>query len=138
MKNLDLHNKIALARAISPVSVGDNTAQVGQIVDRQGFSALEYAIVLGSIADADATFTVLVEHGDDAALADAAAVPDADLLGTELLAGFQFDSDNGLRKIGYVGNKRYNRITVTPANNSGAALIAVAAILGGAADAPTA
>jgi hypothetical protein len=138
MKSLDLYNKLSVARAISPVSVADNTAQVSQIIDRQGFSGLMFAINLGSIADADATFVALVEHGDDAALADAAAVPDAELNGTELLAGFQFDSDNGVRKVGYAGNKRYVRLTITPAANASAALIGAVAILGGAADAPVA
>jgi hypothetical protein len=138
MKTLDLHSKIALRRAISPVSVGDNTAQVGQIIDRQGFSALEFGILTGSLADADATFTVLVEHGDDPALADAAAVPDVELLGTEAGAGFQFDDDNETRKIGYAGNRRYVRLTITPAGNAGGALIGAAAILGGAESSPVA
>lgn len=138
MKSLDLHNKLAVRRAISPVSVADNTAQVSQIIDRQGFTGLEFAIMIGAVADADATFAVLVEHGDAANLSDAAAVPDAELLGTEALAGFQFDDDNETRKVGYIGNKRYVRLTVTPANNASAALIAAAALLGGASDAPVA
>ena len=138
MKNLDLHNKLEFRRAISPVSVADNTAAVSQIIDRQGFSGLEFVIAAGSLADADATFTVLVEDGDDATLvSDGAAVADAQLLGTEALASFQFDDDNETRKIGYIGNKRYVRLTITPANNASAAVICAVAVLGGAADAPT-
>lgn len=133
----DLLNNIALKRAISPVSVADNTAQVGQIIDRQGFESVTYAVATGSIADADATFTILLEEGDDAALADAAAVADADLLGTEALAAFQFDDDNVCRKLGYVGHKRYTRLTITPVNNASAALISAVAILGHPAIAPT-
>ena len=34
-----------------------------------------------------------------------------------MLAGFQFDDDNELRKIGYVGIKRYVRATITPSGN---------------------
>ncbi len=138
MKNIDLHNKLAIRRAISPVSVADNTALVSQIIDRQGFSALEFAIAIGSIADADATFTVLVEDGDAANLSDAAAVADALLIGTEAAAGFQFDDDNETRKIGYAGNKRYVRLTITPTGNASAALIAAIAILGGAHSSPVA
>lgn len=138
MKNLDLHSKLAILAAIAPVSVADNTAQVGAIVDRQGFGGLEYAIALGAIADADATFTVLLEHGDQADLSDATAVPDADLLGTEAEAGFQFDDDNETRKLGYRGNKRFTRLTITPVNNAAAALISAVAILGGAEDSPVA
>lgn len=134
----DLHNHIHPLRAISPVSVSDNTAQVGQIIDRQGYESLEFVILTGSIADADATFAVLVEEGDQANLSDAAAVADADLLGTEALAGFQFDDDNETRKIGYRGNKRYVRLTVTPSANASAALLAAVAVLGNPMLGPTA
>jgi len=137
MKNLDLHNKLEFRRAISPVSDADNTALVSQIIDRQGFSGLEFVIATGSVADADATFTVLVEDGDVSDLSDNAAVADAQLLGTELLAGFQFDDDNETRKIGYIGNKRYVRLTITPGGNASAALISAVAVLGGADSAPT-
>jgi hypothetical protein len=133
----DLFNAITVARAIAPVSVSDNTAQVGQIIDGQGYGSLTFAIAVGSVADADATFTVLVEHGDAANLSDAAAVPDAGLLGTEALAGFTFADDNATRKIGYVGGKRYVRLTVTPLGNASAALFGAVAVLGHAQLAPT-
>lgn len=133
----DLVNNIHPLRAISPVSVADNTAQVSQIIDRQGFDSVTFVILTGSIADADTTFTVLVEDGDASNLSDAAAVADADLLGLETTAGFQFDDDNETRKIGYVGMKRYVRLTITPANNASAALLAAVAILGHPAKAPT-
>jgi hypothetical protein len=126
----DLFNNVAVKTAIAPVSVGDNTAQVSSIVDRQGYESVTFAIATGDIADADATFAVLVEHGNAANLSDAAAVDDDDLLGTEALAGFTFADDNATRKIGYVGSKRYVRLTVTPSANASAALIGAVAILG--------
>jgi len=125
----DLHNKITLKRAISPVSVADTTAQVSQIIDMQGHKSLVFAIATGSIADADATFTVLVEHGDVSNLSDAAAVPDDMLNGTEVLAAFQFDDDNECRKIGYRGDKRYVRLTITPVANASAALLSALAVM---------
>jgi hypothetical protein len=126
----DTFNNIHIKRVLSPVSVADTTAQVGEIVDRQGYESVTYVIATGSIADADATFTVLLEEGDAANLSDAAAVADADLLGTEVLAAFQFDDDNEVRKLGYVGNKRYTRLTITPAANASAALLSAVAVLG--------
>lgn len=126
----DLHNHIHPLRAISPVSVADNTAQVSQIIDRQGFESVEFIILTGSLADADATFTALLEESDDSGFATSNAVSDTDLLGTEALAGFQFDDDNETRKLGYIGNKRYVRLTITPASNASAALIAAVAVLG--------
>lgn len=133
----DLHNNIHIKRALSPASVADTTAQVCQIIDRADYNSLEYVIATGSIADADATFTVLLEESDDSGMSGATAVADADLLGTEALAAFQFDDDNETRKLGYIGNKRYTRMTITPVANASAALLCVVAILGDPINAPT-
>ena len=130
-------NNIHPLRALSPVSVADNTAQVSQIIDRRGYESLTFLIATGSLADADATFAVLVEDGEDSGLSDAAAVADEQLVGTEALAGFQFDDDDETRKIGYVGDKRYVRLTVTPTGNGSAALLAAIALLGHASLVPT-
>jgi hypothetical protein len=138
MASKDLHNNIDIKRAISPVSVSDNTAQVSQILDTRGYESIELVIATGSIADSDATFVVLIEDGDSATLTDAAAVSDTFLLGTEALAGFQFDDDNECRKIGYVGGKRYVRATITPASNASAALLSAVWVLGHARTAPSA
>lgn len=133
----DLMSVIDVKRVLSPVSVADTTAQVGQIIDRRGFNSLTYVIATGSIADADATFTVLLEESADSGMSGATAVADADLIGTELLAGFQFDDDNECRKLGYKGNLRYTRLTITPVANASAALLSAVAILGSPAIAPT-
>lgn len=134
----DLASNIDVKRVISPVSVADNTAQVGQIIDRRGFDSVTFLIATGSVADADTTFTVLLEESDDSGMSGGNAVADADLIGTESLAGFQFDDDNECRKLGYVGSKRYLRLTITPANNASAALLAAVAVLGHPSLAPTA
>ncbi|UIK04901.1 hypothetical protein [Neorhizobium galegae] len=134
----DLAHHLAVKRAISPVSVADNTPLVSQIISLAGYEKAMFAIAIGSVADADATFTVLVEHGDQANLSDAAAVPDSQLTGTEADAGFKFDNDDQTRKIGYVGPKAYLRMTITPAGNASAALIAAVAILSGSRYSPVA
>lgn len=115
----DLKSEIKAVRGISPAAaVTDNTAFVSQIADCQNFDSLTFVGMLGALADADTTLTVLVEHGDASNLSDAAAVPDADLIGVEAM-GLKFDSDNQTFAIGYKGVKRYVRLTVTPANNTG-------------------
>jgi len=134
----DLMNKIDVKRAISPVSVADNTAQVSQIIDRQGFDSLTFLIALGSIADADATFAVTMDEGAASNLSDASAVAAADIIGSTTLAGFIFSDDDKCRKIGYKGNKRYVRLTITPTNNASAALMSAVAVLGSPAVKPTA
>lgn len=134
----DLHNNIKVSRAISPAVGTDNTAFVSQIIDRQGYESLEFLIATGSLADADATFTVLVEDGDASDLSDNAAVADTGLLGTEAAASFTYANDDSVKKIGYCGNKRYVRLTITPANNTGNAAISAVAVQGHANMAPVA
>jgi hypothetical protein len=99
---------------------------VSTILDTAGFGSHEFVGILGTNTDADATFTVLVEEGDNSALSDNTAVADADLLGVEAM-GLDFADDNKVFKIGYKGTKRYIRVTVTPANN-GAGNIFFAAV----------
>jgi len=131
----DIYTTLQEKQVLAPASVTDNTAQVCTVVDLVGFDALKYVITIGSLADADATFTVLVEDSDDNVTY--AAVADDFLLGTEAQASFTFAADNKLREIGYNGSKRYNRMTITPANNTGAAIFSVIAILGYPLNAPT-
>lgn len=129
MNNNDLFNNINLKRGISPYDHATGDAAVtSQIIDMQGVGALVFAIATGSLADVDATFTVLVQESDDSGMAGATAVADADLLGTEALASFAFGDDDKCFKIGYKGSKRYVTCTITPANNTGAALLCVIAI----------
>ena len=117
---LDQTSELKISRAIAPPAAAPTgtTAIVSTIVDTAGFGSLTFALSLGSIADADATFTVLVEDGDDSALGDNVAVDDAYLIGVEATP-FLFSDDNKVWKIGYIGPKRYVRVTVTPAANSG-------------------
>jgi hypothetical protein len=125
----DLVTSIHPLRAISPQAVSDNTALVGQIIDRQGYDSLTFVIATGALADADATFAVALEHGDQANLSDVSAVPAADTIGTPTEAGFNFADDDETRKIGYQGARRYVRVRITPANNAAAANICAVAVL---------
>lgn len=122
---MDLHNDVKYSRAISPAAaVTNDTAWVSEILDMANFERNELILLTGALADSAATFTVLIEDGDNSALSDHAAVDDAYLIGTEADASFDQDDDNTTRKIGYRGTKRYLRATVTPANNSGNAFLA--------------
>jgi len=134
----DLMNSIHTAVALAPVVATDNTAQVSAIIDTRGYDSLTFAILAGTLADADATFAVTMDHGDASNLSDAASVPTAEILGTLALAGLTFADDAETRKVGYLGAKRYVRLTITPTGNTGNAPLAVLAILGHPAIRPTA
>ena len=117
----ELHDNIDVKRGISPAAATtDNTAFVSQILDMQGLSSAEFIILCGALADADATFTVLAEEGENPGLSDNTAIDDRDLLGLETQAGFDFSADYKVFKLGFrPSGKRYKRVTITPANNTG-------------------
>ncbi len=116
----DLMNNIDLKRGLSPaVAVTNNTAFVSQILDTRGLKSATFALLTGSLADTDATFTVLAEEGDAANLSDNTAIADGNLLGTEVLATPLFSSDNKVFKLGFIDTKRYIRVTITPAEECG-------------------
>lgn len=120
MRVKDIINGFDTKQLFPPIAaVTDNTPQVSAIIDCRNTSFVALVLNLGTLTAAAATFTVLLEEGNDPALADAAHVDIADMIGTEALAGFTSDSDNKTRKLGYIGSKAYIRMTVTPANNSG-------------------
>lgn len=136
----DQMNSLHFVPLIAPVAARtDNTAIVSAIIDRLGYESVTFAIVTGTNTDANASFAVLVEDGDNSGLSDNAAVADDFLVGTEALAGFTFADDVECRKVGYVGQKRYLRVTITPTgNDSGNIFLAGIAVLGRPHSMPTA
>lgn len=136
----DLHNNSTYRPVIVPVAAAPtgNTPQVGTIIDRAGYDGVEYVIMPGLLEDAGATWTALLEESDLLAMGDATAVADKDLLGTEALASFIQTDDSKCFKLGYVGSKRYTRLTLTPANNASNAPVAAFCHLGFPNVAPTA
>jgi hypothetical protein len=115
----DIMNDIDVKRALSPkAAVTDNTAYVSEILDMKGAHAAGLIILIGANTDTNATFTTLLEESDASDMTGATAVSDNDLIGTEALASFTAaDDDNKVKKLGYIGSKRYIRATITPAGN---------------------
>lgn len=139
MASKDIHNNSHYVPLITPVAARtDDTAIVSAIIDTAGYESLELVLLTGANTDVNATFAVLVEDGNASNLSDNAAVDDKFLLGTEVGAAFTFADDGECRKIGYVGPKRYVRVTVTPSgNDSGNIFIAGIAELSNASSKPT-
>ena len=126
----DLMNSIHPVVAIAPVVVTDGTAQVSAAIDVRGYRSVTFVILLGTLADADATWAVTVKEGDDSTQGNHTAVADTDLIGTEALAGFTFADDGETRKIGYKGSSDYVSIEIDDDTaNSGNAPMAVVCLL---------
>ena len=109
----DLHNNVDRTRSISPVAIGTTgTGKTGAIVDRSGFSSVEFEFDYGTITATGATITPTVFHGDTTGAMT--SIADADLIGTEALAGIAAGTPrtsgvnkNVSKRLGYKGAKRY-------------------------------
>lgn len=116
--NKDLHNNVRALRVISPVAVGTTgTGKTGAIIDRQGYGGVEFILGYGTITATSAVFTATMFEGD--VTGTMTSVADADMLGTELLAGVAATtprtsgvSKNVTKRLGYKGQKRYVRVDV--------------------------
>ncbi len=118
------------SRGISPASQSDDTAIVSQILDTAEFDTATLLIQLGAIDDSNATFVILVEDDDASGFGTKVAVNDIFLIGTESGAAFLFSDDNKTVKIGYIGPKRYVRVTITPNGNGSPLLLSATWIQG--------
>jgi len=105
----DLKTIIKPVNAMDLTVVAGAAVVVGEIIDTLGYQGIAFVPRIDNYLDG--LFTPLVEDGDNAALADAAAVSDTFLIGTEAMCG-AYLSDYGISSIGYVGKKRYVRLTL--------------------------
>lgn len=129
---IDLYSEVKITPAIAPQVGTDDTAFVSAVIDTANYAHNVFAITLGTLSDANATATVLLEHADESGFGDNEAVSDDEMLGTEAAAAFRYDDDGETRKIGYIGAKRYIRLTITPSGNTGNIPIAAVCIQAGA------
>ena len=128
MAQSDLHNNVEKAVALNVSAISTDTTTAGNIIDMQGFDSLEFLILSGTLTDG--TYTPLVEHGEESNLRDAAAVADTFLLGTEAGAAFAAADDNEVHKLGYVGDKRYVRLSIVSASTSSGGTLGAVAVQG--------
>ena len=131
----DLYNKILQKVAFNTQAISTDTTTNGEIIDLQGFDSATFIIQSGSLTDG--TYTPLVHEGNESDLSDAAAVADADLIGTEAGAAFSATDDNKAKRIGYVGGKRYIRLSLVSASTSTGGTLSSVAVLSDADIRPT-
>lgn len=132
----DILNTLAMRRLISPLrQTNSSSAVVSQILDRQGFDRVGIVIQTGDLTDANATFAATLEESNDSGMSGATAVGTADIVGGVTVAAalnFAFGDDNIFKQLGYIGTKRYLRLTITPTGNDAGNLdVSAFAVLGG-------
>jgi hypothetical protein len=126
MAQFDTASVIAPSVGLNTAAITSNTTTNGVIIDTQGYNSLTYLLNVG--ARTDGTFTPSIQHGDAANLSDAATVTADDLVGT--YAGAAISAAQTVKKIGYVGNKRYVRLQVVSTSVSSGATVGATALLG--------
>lgn len=127
----EMHNTKFPNVALDLQNIVSNTNTVGNIIDIQqqpGFNSIEMYIIAGAITDG--AYAVLLEHGDDPSLSDAAPVPDDDLTNLESTADFSATDDDLVKRIGYVGGKRFLRLTLVSTGVTTGGFFTAMALLG--------
>ncbi len=144
----DLHNQLRIKRSISPVAIGTTgTGQTGKIVDRiqDGvyYDSVEFVFNYGTVTATNAAITPVVKEGD--ATGAMTSIADADLIGTEALAGLAAAatrtsgvSKNVTKRLGYTGLKRYVQCSKLSSTITATTPVSVDVILGNPKVAPAA
>jgi len=131
MASYDQKTSLKAVKALNIASIATSTTTAGSSIDTKGFESLTLFVELG--ARTDGTFLPLVQDSDDnSTFAD---VIDQFLIGTEAEASL--NTANTVKSIGYVGKKRYVKLSiVSSAVTSGGATASATAILANASKRP--
>ena len=122
----DLHNNIAAVVAKTIAAITSNTTTSGATVDMQGYDACEFVVQSGTLTDG--SYAINVQHGDLANASDMADAATADLVGAE--PTFAATDDDKLKRVGYIGSKRYVRIQIVSTGTTTGGTLGAVAILG--------
>jgi hypothetical protein len=129
----DLSSNIKPVLAIAPGTYLNGTNPVPVVVDRQGFESVSLVVSSATVTDAQA---LVVEHSEDNVTYEAVTQNDCNGSLADFLAVAAAE-DSTTRKLGYVGGKRYLKVSSAAAGATGA-VYGVTAILGHPANAPVA
>lgn len=117
----DLHNQIDKRIALNVQAISTNTTTDGNIIDTQGFKSVEFLYFTGAYTDG--SYSLLITEGDASNLSDGTSTGNSDVLTETTLA---ITAANTVKKIGYIGTKRYLRFRcVSTSVTSGATLGAI-------------
>lgn len=92
--------------------------------DTRDNEAINVILTSGTLADADATFAVTITESDTTN-GTYTAVPSTELSAALSTLNYVFSEDNVAKQLSLKPTKRFVRVVVTPANNSGAAAFSI-------------
>jgi hypothetical protein len=109
----DLHSMVKVVKGIGATdgqAAGAST--VSAIIDTAGFESFEWLIDIGTVTTGD--FTLTLEEDDVVGFGTATAVPAANVVGADVAIAAA--DDDQVRRIGIVGKKQFQRLTVVGIN----------------------
>lgn len=123
----DLHSNVFQVVAFDSQNITTDTTTVGNVIDTVGFESLEYLIQSGTITDG--TYTLLLEEADVVGFTGSTVVPTDETLG--VLTGFVAADDDAALRVGSIGKKQFQRLSIVSASTStGATNMSSTAVLG--------
>lgn len=126
MSSYDTKSLLKAVKALNIGAITSNTTTAGNSIDTKGFESLTLFVELG--ARTDGSFLPLVQDSDDnITFAD---VVDQFLIGTEAEA--LLGTANTIKSIGYVGKKRYVKLSLVSTGVTTGATASATAILSNA------
>ena len=130
MASYDQKTSLKAVKAFNIASIATSTTTAGSSIDTKGFESLTLFVELG--ARTDGTFLPLVQDSDDnSTFTD---VIDQFLIGTEAEASL--NTANTVKSIGYVGKKRYVKLSIVSSAVTSGATASATAILANASKRP--
>lgn len=105
MAQIDMHNNVDERIALNTQLINTDTTTAGVIIDTAGYESIEFIVQAGVVTAG--ILTPVLEDGDDSGLSDAAVVAAAFRLGSLVV----LSASNTLTRFGYVGKKRYVRLS---------------------------
>ena len=129
MTSMDMHTTILTSIGLAIADITSDTTTVGAVVDTQLFESIEWSIQSGTITDG--TFTPVIEESDVIGFSPSNVLDTDFSLGTIANATFVAADDDTVKRIGSVGKKRFQRLSiVSTGTTSGGTNFGAQAILG--------
>lgn len=133
MASVDLKSTVKFDNALNIQAISSNTTTAGVEIDTQGFDSVTFEIITG--ARTDGTVTPLVQESDVSG-SYSGSVADEDLIGTEAAAALS--AAHSRSELGYVGKKRYVKLSLVSTAVSSGLTAGASVVLGSAKHNPVA
>jgi hypothetical protein len=133
MASRDLKNNIKIENGLNIASITTNTTTAGVEVDTQGYESVTIEVITG--ARTDGTVTPLLQESDVSG-SYSGSVADEDLVGLE--ANAALSTANSRARFGYIGTKRYVKVSLVSTSVTTGLTAGASVILGNPKSAPVA